>query len=322
MRAAVLHEHGATPVAGDFAEPRAAARSVSSSTSPRRRSTTSTCTRRRAPSTPARRRCRRSSGPTASAGSQTGAASTSTSRSRPTARWPSARWCARTRCSRSRTGSATPRPRRSATPASARGWRSRGARGWRPGETVLVLGATGAVGGIAVQAAKLLGAGRVVAAARANERLPWRSSAAPTRSSSSTASTTSRPRCARPRAARSTSPSTRSGASPRGLRSRSRRAAPGTSRSARSPSVDITLPAPAVRSVSLDLCGFSVAHPPAEVRREGYARLTAHAARGDIAVDVERFGLERVGEAWERQRRAAGGPKLVVVPHGERSPST
>lgn len=46
-------------------------------------------------------------------------------------------------------------------------WRSR----LKPGETVLVLGATGAVGTVAVQAAKILGAGRVVAAARPNERL-------------------------------------------------------------------------------------------------------------------------------------------------------
>ena len=41
-------------------------------------------------------------------------------------------------------------------------WRGRLAAG----ETVLVLGASGVVGQIAVQAAKLLGAGRVVAAAR------------------------------------------------------------------------------------------------------------------------------------------------------------
>ncbi len=47
-------------------------------------------------------------------------------------------------------------------------WRA----GLQPGETVLVLGATGAVGSVAVQAAKLLGAGRVVAADRAGERLP------------------------------------------------------------------------------------------------------------------------------------------------------
>jgi NADPH2:quinone reductase len=41
----------------------------------------------------------------------------------------------------------------------------------REGETVLVLAASGAVGKIAVQAAKLLGAGRVVAAARDREGL-------------------------------------------------------------------------------------------------------------------------------------------------------
>ena len=41
----------------------------------------------------------------------------------------------------------------------------------REGETVLVLGASGVVGAIAVQAAKLLGAGRVVAATRSPEGL-------------------------------------------------------------------------------------------------------------------------------------------------------
>ena len=47
---------------------------------------------------------------------------------------------------------------------------------WRapvqPGQTVLVLGAAGAVGSVAVQAARLLGAGRVVAAIREGERPP------------------------------------------------------------------------------------------------------------------------------------------------------
>jgi NADPH2:quinone reductase len=46
---------------------------------------------------------------------------------------------------------------------------------WRgplePGQTVLILGASGVVGQIGVQAAKLLGAGRVVAAARSEEGL-------------------------------------------------------------------------------------------------------------------------------------------------------
>jgi NADPH:quinone reductase-like Zn-dependent oxidoreductase len=46
-------------------------------------------------------------------------------------------------------------------------WRGR----LQPGETVLVLGATGTTGGLAVQLAKHLGAGRVVAAGRDPERL-------------------------------------------------------------------------------------------------------------------------------------------------------
>ncbi len=41
----------------------------------------------------------------------------------------------------------------------------------RPGETVLVLGASGVVGALAVQIARLLGAGRVIAAARSEARL-------------------------------------------------------------------------------------------------------------------------------------------------------
>src|SRR5438552_13415199 len=62
-----------------------------------------------------------------------------------------------------------------ADPALAAGLGITGLAGWlpfawraplRPGENVLVLGATGSVGLIAVQTAKLLGAGRVVAAGR------------------------------------------------------------------------------------------------------------------------------------------------------------
>jgi NADPH2:quinone reductase len=77
---------------------------------------------------------------------------------------------------------------------------------------------------------------------------------------------------------------------------------------------EIVLPAPLIRSLSLDVRGFHVGHPAADVRREGYLRLTEHAARGEITVDVEPLELEHIGAAWERQRRAAGGPKLVVVP--------
>ena len=189
-------------------------------------------------------------------------------------------------------------------------WRA----GLRRGETVLVLGATGAVGNVAVQAAKLLGAGRVVAAALADKRLD----AMLERGADVVVELDG----------------------PGDLVERFRQAAGGgvdvtidalwgepalaamgaASRFARHVEIgqvagaEIVLPAPLVRSTSLDIRGFSVAHPPVEVRRDGYLRLTEHAARGEITVDLELLPLEDVAVAWERQRRAMGGPKLVIVP--------
>jgi NADPH:quinone reductase-like Zn-dependent oxidoreductase len=189
-------------------------------------------------------------------------------------------------------------------------WRS----GLQPGETVLVLGATGAVGTVAVQAARVLGAGRVVAAARASERL----------------------RRLLERGADAIVELDGHGDLPAAFREAAGgevhvtidtlwgepalAAMQAAGRRARHVQVGqlaglaINLPAPAVRAVSLDVRGFSVAHPPLDVRREGYLRLTEHVARGDIVVDVERVPLERVGIAWERQRSATGGAKQVLVP--------
>jgi hypothetical protein len=77
---------------------------------------------------------------------------------------------------------------------------------------------------------------------------------------------------------------------------------------------EIALSAPAIRSISLDVRGFRVDHPPVEVRREGYRALTAHVARGEIVIDVEPLALEQVETAWERRREASSGPKLVLCP--------
>jgi NADPH:quinone reductase-like Zn-dependent oxidoreductase len=189
-------------------------------------------------------------------------------------------------------------------------WRA----GLRPGETVLVLGATGAVGSIAVQVAKLLGAGRVVAADLAQERLP--------------------------RLLERGADAVVEIDAPGELAAALRDAAGGrvdvtidmlwgapavaamqaAGRGARHVEIgnmagaELTLPAPLIRSISLDVRGFSVAHPPVDLRREAYLRLTEHAARGDVRVDVERVPLAEVAGAWERQRRATGGPKTVIVP--------
>jgi NADPH:quinone reductase-like Zn-dependent oxidoreductase len=188
-------------------------------------------------------------------------------------------------------------------------WRS----GLQAGDTVLVLGC-GAFGSLALQVAKLHGAGRVVAADRGGKRLERMLergadavvaldaeddlAAAFRKAADGDLDVTIDTLWGAPATA----------------------AIQAAGRHARHVQVgqlaglEITLPAPAVRSVSLDLRGFSIAHPPPDVRQEGFLDLTRHVAAGDIAVDVEAVPLEQVESAWERQRQARGDAKLVLVP--------
>jgi NADPH:quinone reductase-like Zn-dependent oxidoreductase len=186
-------------------------------------------------------------------------------------------------------------------------WRS----GLQPGETVLVLGATGAVGSVAVQAAQLHGAGRVIAADRPCERLHMLGADAVVEvdggddlakriagAAQGEVNVTIDMLWGEPAIA----------------------AMEAAARFARHVEVgnmaalEIALPAPLIRSKSIDVRGFSVAHPPLDLKRDAYLELTRHAAAGDITVDLDRRSLDEVSDAWERQREAAGGPKQVLVP--------
>ncbi len=190
-------------------------------------------------------------------------------------------------------------------------WRA----GLRSGETALVLGATGAVGSLAVQIAKLLGAGQVIAVALADDQLiPRLRALAPDTviELDRTDDLTEALRAAAPDGINVTIDVLWGEPGVAAMRA--------SARFARHVQIghmagnDLVLPAPLIRSISLDVLGFSVAHPTLEVKREAYRRLTERAARGELAVDIEPVALEDVGGAWERQRGAAGGPKLVVVP--------
>ena len=123
-----------------------------------------------------------------------------------------------------------------ADPALAAALGIAGLAGWLPfawraplkgGETVLVLGATGSVGLVAVQTAKLLGADRVVAAGRSPRGSSARSSMAPMRRSASTSpATSSRPSRKRSAARARATSSTYCGASRQPPRSRPPRRTP------------------------------------------------------------------------------------------------
>ena len=185
--------------------------------------------------------------------------------------------------------------------------------GMERGDTVLILGC-GAFGSLAVQIAKLHGAGRVIAADRDRERLE----ALRDRGADAVVALDGEDDLAD--AFRTAAEGDLDVTIDTLWGAPASAAIQAAGRFARHVQVghitgpEITLPAPSLRSKALDLRGFRVDLPPPEARREGFLELTRHVARGDIAVDVEQVPLREVAQAWERQRRAQGGAKLVLVP--------
>ena len=190
-------------------------------------------------------------------------------------------------------------------------WRGRLA----PGETVLVLGASGVVGQIAVQAAKLMGAARVVAAARDAEALER------ARDLGADALVSLRDD-ADDLAAGLRAASGGDGfdlaldplwgdpakAAISAMKPFGRVVSLGQSAGA-----EATLTSQAIRSTPIDLLGYTK-YTAGEARKAAaYAELAGHAARGEIAVRIERIGLDDVPEAWQRQGTSPHA-KLVVVP--------
>ena len=189
---------------------------------------------------------------------------------------------------------------------------------WRaelqPGETVLVLGATGACGGIAVQVARVLGAGRVVAAGRAGDRLQGllergADAVVAVDDADDLAASLKEAVDGDLNVTIDLLWGAPAVAAMEVAAKHARHIEVGNMAG-----LEITFPAPLIRSKSLDIRGFSVAVPPIELRREAYLKLTEHAAAGKLDVECEAVPLDDVAEAWERQQQPGGGPKLVIVP--------
>jgi len=191
-------------------------------------------------------------------------------------------------------------------------WRAR----LEPGETVLVLGATGVVGQLAVQAARLLGAGRVVAAGRDAEMLERASrlGADATVDLSAAGEGEALTQAFREAAGGEVHVvhdplwGAPAAAALEALGVGGRLIQLGQSAGA-----EATLPSASIRGRALDVRGYLNALVPAGVRRDAYRTLVEHAVAGRIAVEVERVSLSDVADAWERVQRSAHR-KLVLVP--------
>ena len=185
---------------------------------------------------------------------------------------------------------------------------------WRagvgPGDRVLVLGGTGTVGLAAVQAARLKGAERVVAAGRRPEGL---AAAQEVGADAAVRLDDGDLAAALKEATGGDGPTVVIDplwGEP--LVAALEAAAPGARivQIGQSAGATAMLASGAVRGKQLEVYGYSNFEVPAETRRAAYAELVGHAARGEFRFPIETYPFERVREAWERQ---AAGPRAKLV---------
>jgi NADPH:quinone reductase-like Zn-dependent oxidoreductase len=186
-------------------------------------------------------------------------------------------------------------------------WRARA----QPGETVLVLGATGFAGTVAVQAARLLGAGRVIAAGRNPDRLaaledladavvaldtPDLGSALSAACGDGGAQVVFDCLCGAPLEA--------------ALEAAALDARIVQLGAAAGPAA--TMSSALVRGKRLSILGYSNFGVPRDVVVSAYREMLELATSGALRVDVDRVPLEQVAGAWAAVRD--GGGKQVIIP--------
>ena len=195
-----------------------------------------------------------------------------------------------------------------------------GMAGWMPvawrapvraDDRVLVLGGTGTVGLVAVQAAKLLGAKHVVAAGRNQERLRRASDlgADATVSLDEADDLVAAFKAAAGGEGPTYIVDTLWG--PPAVAA-IQAAAPGWRlvQIGQSAGAEAALPSAPIRGKMGEIYGFTDYAVPRDVFREQYVRLVGHAAAGDVIFDLQIYPLERIAEAWQKQ---ADGPSAKIV---------
>ncbi|HUB76611.1 MAG TPA: zinc-binding alcohol dehydrogenase family protein [Solirubrobacteraceae bacterium] len=185
----------------------------------------------------------------------------------------------------------------------------------KAGETVVILGATGVVGQIALQAARLLGAKRVVAVGRSTVRLERALELG-----ADAAIEIGDPATLGARLSDACDGGFDVALDPlwgEPLAAALEAAKPGARivQIGQSAGPIAPLASTAVRGKMLSLLGYTNFNRlvPAEERERAFRTMLDHAAAGRLVVDTERVPLAEAGAAWERQTRSPGA-KLVIVP--------
>jgi NADPH:quinone reductase-like Zn-dependent oxidoreductase len=167
-------------------------------------------------------------------------------------------------------------------------------------DTVLVLGASGTVGAAAVQGAKLLGARRVIGAARNTDRVPDAADELV-----ELAGSYELPEATVVIDMLWGEPAERAiEAAAAGVR---------FVQLGQSAGPAATLQSGWVRGRMMNILGFSLYSTSLDVMVKGYRELCEHARDGRIAFEVETYALDDIASAWERQASGSPGTKIVVT---------
>ena len=186
-------------------------------------------------------------------------------------------------------------------------WRAR----VEPGDRVLVLAATGAVGSVAVQAARLRGAERIVAAGRDKEKLERAAELgadATVELEGPDLAERLRESCGGDGPTVVVDPLWGEPA-----RAATEAAAPGARivNLGQSAGPEAALASAAVRGKQLVIMGHANVAMAADERARAYSEIVEHVAAGRIRIELETFSLDDVGAAWSAQ--AAGGKAVVRI---------
>lgn len=185
----------------------------------------------------------------------------------------------------------------------------------RPGETVLVLGAAGALGTVATQAARILGAGRVVGAdlAAARSRIVAADASVDCDTSGDLAAELREACHGGAHVIVDTLWGEPALAAMRAAAHGARVVQLGQIAGATTP-----FPSALLRAARIDLLGFAYVHAPREARRAAYADLGSAVARSDLSVPVDVLPLDELDQAWSRQVEGADAKLVITLPRAGR----